>query len=275
MYEIDDLAIYRGKDIRITDKIVVIQPTIDQIIEFGERQYFQTIYTLTGVGADFKWQLWDYFNIDYTTIDDFELFKKMIYQSLSSKKKIYKELKENPEQYEEYINKMSEEDWDALLFNPISLILKDIDFADFEEYESDKNHETILYDKEHDITIDRFVYAKMVDAVRKIHGFKRNNQLPANDITKMFLIDDARDEAMAASQKPYKSVLKPLISALAVKTGQLGSENIWNTKINMFFDSIKRINKIQDATLLLQGAYSGFASLKGIDKDRLDWAGEI
>ena len=91
----------------------------------------------------------------------------------------------------------------------------------------------------------------------------------------MFLIDDAREEAMLAAQKPYKSVLKPLISALAAKTGQLGNDNIWNVKVNMFFDSIKRINKIQDATLLLQGAYSGFASLKGVDKDRLDWTGEI
>jgi hypothetical protein len=276
MFDVDDLKIYRGSDIRITDKIIVTQPTIDQIIEFGEKRYFQTVHCLTSVGADFKWQLWDYFNqTDYTTIDDFELFKLMICKSLSSKKKIYKELKENPEQYEEYINKMTDEDWDELLFNPISLVIKDIDFADFEEYESDKSQETILYDKEHDITIDRFVYARMVDAVRKIHGFKRNNEIPANEITKMDLIDDARDEARMASQKPYKSVLKPLISALAVKTGQLGSESIWNTKINMFFDSIKRINKIQDAELLLQGAYSGFASLKGIDKTRLDWAGDI
>lgn len=275
MFEIDDLKIYRGSDIPITNKIIVTQPTIDQIIEFGEKRYFQTVYTLTGVGADFKWQLWDYMNIDYTTIEDFDLFKKMIYQSLSSKKKIYEELKNNPKQYEEYINKMTDEDWDDLLFNPLSLILKDIDFADFEEYESDKNHETILYDKEHDITIDRFVYARMIDAVRKIHGLKRNNQLPANEITKMFLIDEAREEAMLASKKEYKSVLKPLISALAVKTGQLGSDSIWNTRINMFFDSIKRINKIQDAELLLQGAYSGFASLKGVSKDRLDWAGEI
>lgn len=275
MFDVDDLKIYRGSDIRITDKIIVTQPTIDQIIEFGEKRYFSAVHTLTGVGADFKWQLWDYFGIDYTEIDDFELFKKMICGLLSSKKKIYKALKENPEQYEEHTNKMTEEDWAELLFNPISLVLKDIDFADFEEYESDKSPETILYDKEHDITIDRFVYARMVDAVRKIHGFKRNNQVPANDITKMFLIDDARDEAMAASQKPYKSVLLPLISALTVKTGQLGSDSIWNTKVNMFFDSIKRINKIQDATLLLQGAYSGFASLKGIDKERLDWAGEI
>ena len=275
MYEIDDLAIYRGKDIPITDKIIVTQPTINQIIDFGEKRYFQTVYTLTGVGADFKWQLWDYFNIDYTEIEDFELFKKMIHQSLSSKKKIYEELKRNPEQYKEYIDKMTDEDWEELLFNPLSLILKDIDFADFEEYESDKNHETILYDKKHDITIDRYVYARMIDAVRKIHGLKRNNQLPANEITKMFLIDEAREEAMLASQKEYKSVLKPLISALAVKTGQLGSDSIWNTKVNMFFDSIKRVNKIQDAELLLQGAYSGFASLKGVSKDRLDWAGEI
>ena len=275
MFDVDDLKIYRGNDIRITDKIIVTQPTIDQIIEFGESRYFNTIHCLTGVGADFKWQLWDYFGTDYTTIDDYDLFKKIIWYTLSSKKHIYNELKNNPEKYEEQIRGMTDDDWNELLFNPVSLILKDIDFADFEEYESDKNQETILYDKEHDITIDRFVYARIVDAVRKIHGYKRNNEIPANEITKMDLIDDARDEFMMASKKPYKSVLKPLISALAVKTGQLGSESIWNTKINMFFDAIKRINKIQDAELLLQGAYSGFGSLKGVDKTRLDWAGEI
>lgn len=275
MFDIDDLKIYRGSDIHITDKIVVIQPTIDQIVEFGEKRYFQTIHCLTGVGADFKWQLWDYFGIDYTQIDDFELFKKMIFRSLSSKKKIYEELMNNQDKYEEELKKISEEELAEMLVNPLSLVLKDIDFADFEECESSKDPETILYDKEHDITIDRFVYARIVDAVRKIHGLKRNNQLPANDITKMFLIDDARDEAMATSQKPYKSTLKPLISALAVKTGQLGSDSIWNTKVNMFFDAIKRVNKIQDAELLLQGAYAGFASLKNVPKERLDWSGDV
>ena len=275
MFEVDEMKIYRGSDIRITDKIIVTQPTIDQIIEFGEKRYFQTVHCLTGVGADFKWQLWDFYGKDYTQIDDFELFKLIIWPSLGSKKKVYNQLMEHKEEYEEKLKQISEEDLAEMLVNPLSLVLKNIDLADFEEYDSDKNQETILYDKEHDITIDRFVYARIVDAVRKIHGFKRNNEIPANEITKMDLIDDARDDAMRDSQKPYKSVLKPLISALAVKTGQLGSDNIWNTKVNMFFDAIKRINKIQDAELLLQGAYSGFASLKGVDKTRLDWAGEI
>lgn len=275
MFDVDELKIYRGLDIPITDKITVIQPTLDQIIQFGEKRYFNTVHCLTGVGADFKWQLWDYYNIDYTTIDDFELFKKIIWGSLSSKKYIYRELIENQDKYAEELKKISDEDLADMLINPLSLTLKDIDLADFIECESDKYPETILYDREHDITIDRFVYMKIVDAVRKIHGFKRNNQLPANERTKMDLIDDARDEAMMSAQKPYKSMLQPLISALAVKTGQLGGDSIWNTKIYMFFDAIKRINRIQDATLLLQGAYSGFASLKGVDKDRLDWTGEI
>lgn len=275
MFDVDELKLYRGSDIVINDKIIVTQPTIGQIVDFSEKRYFHAVQCLTGVAADFKWQLWDYFQTDYTTVDDFELFKMIIWRSLSSRKLLHKELTENREQYAEQLKNISEEELDDMLVNPLSLVLKDIDLADFEEYESDKSNETILYDKEHDITIDRFVYTRIVDAVRKIHGFKRNNQLPANDITKMFLIDDAREEAMMAAQKPYKSVLMPLISALAVKTGQLGNDNFWNTKVFMFFDAIKRINKIQDATLLLQGAYSGFASLKGVDKDRLDWAGEI
>lgn len=273
MFEIDELKIYRGNDIPITDKIIVTQPTLGQIEEFGEKRYFQAVRNLTSVGADLKWQLWDYFSIDYTTIEDYDLFIELISQMVSSKKKMYEELTNNPE-LEEQLSQFSKEDLEEMLVNPLSLVLKDIDLADFEKYE-DQNGQKILYNKENDITIDRFVYARIVDTVRQIHGFKRNNQIPANERTKMDLIDDARDEAMAASQQPYKSTLKPLISALSAKCGQCGDDRIWNMKINMFFDSIKRIYRIQDAELLLQGAYSGFASLKGIDKNRLDWTGDI
>lgn len=274
MFEIDELKIYRGNDIPITDKIIVTQPTLGQIEEFGEKRYFQAVRNLTSVGADLKWQLWDYFNTDYTTIDDYDLFIKLICQMVSSKKNIYEEMANNPD-YEEQFNKLSEEDKKEMLVNPLSLVLKDIDLADFDLYEDNQKKQIILYDKERDITIDKFVYTRIVDVVRQIHGFKRNNQIPANERTKMDLIEDARDEAMAASQQPYKSTIKPLISALSAKCGMCGDERIWNMPVNMFFDSIKRIYRIQDAELLLQGAYSGFASLKGIDKNRLDWTGDI
>ena len=99
MFEYDELKVYRGKDIQITPKIIVTQPTLDQIEEFGEKRYFSAVHTLTAVGADLKWQLWDYNQIDYTQIEDYDLFIRFISQVISSKKKIYNELMNNPEKY--------------------------------------------------------------------------------------------------------------------------------------------------------------------------------
>ena len=274
MFEVDELQIYRGRDIEITPKITVMQPTLDQIERFGEKKYFSAVNTLTAVGADLKWQLWD-MGTDYTTIEDYDLFLKFISQLVSSKKKVYNELMSNKEKYAKELTSLTQEQLDDMLVNPLELVLKNIDLDDFILCKHTKNEEIVLYNVERDITIDRAVYAQIVDVVRKIHGFKRNNQMPANERTKMDLIEDARDEAMIAARRPYKSVLKPLISALTVQSGMCGDDRIWNMKISMFFDNLKRVSKIQDAQLLLQGAYSGFASLKGVDKTRLDWAGDI
>lgn len=274
-YEFDELKIYRGEDIHITPKITVTQPTIGQIADFGERRYFSAVHTLCAVGADLKWQLNDYMGIDYTQIEDYDLFVQFISQLVSSRKRLYKELIENPEKYQEELSQISEDDLQDMLTNPLELVLKDIDLGDFVPCTDKTNNQIVLYDVEHDITIDRVVYTRMVDAVRKIHGLKRNNEIPANERTRLDLIEDARDEAMIAAGKPYKSIIKPLVSALSVKCGMLGDDRIWNMPVNMFFDSIKRANKIQDSQLLLQGAYSGFASLKEVDRNRLDWTGDI
>lgn len=271
--EFDELKVYRGDDMVITNDIVVKQPTIAQIADFGERKYFSAVHTLTAVGADLKWQLCDYAGIDYTEIDDYELFVKFISQLVSSRKRVYKELVDNPECAEQ-LDGLSEDELDAMLVNPLELTLN-VDLADFIPCMNNDSEQVVLYDVEHDITIDRPTYIRMVGAVRQIHGFKRNNEMPANEITKMDLIDDAREEAMRNANKPYKSILKPLISALSVKTGMCGDRRIWDMPVGMFFDSIKRANKIQDSQLLLQGAYSGFASLKGVDSDRLNWTGDI
>lgn len=274
-YELDELKIYRGADIQITPKITVTQPTIGQIADFGENKYFSAVHTLCAVGADLKWQLNDYLGIDYTKIDDYDLFIKFISQIVSSRKKIYKELKDNPERYEEELKMISEDDLENMNINPLELVLGGLDLADFTPCTDTTNDQVILYDMEHDITIDRVIYMRIVDAVRKIHGMKRNNEMPGNERTRLDLIEDARDEAMMAANKPYKSILKPLVSALTVKCGMVGDDRIWNMPVNMFFDNIKRANKIQDSTLLLQGAYSGFASLKDVDRNRLDWTGEL
>lgn len=267
----DELCIYDGDNIEITKDIIVTQPTLNQIKEFGEERYFSAVHTLTSVGADLKWQLWDIMNIDYTKISDYDLFIQLISQLVSSRKRLYESLQDHPEEKEKY----TEEELEEMKVNPLQLTLKGIDLGDFIPCKSSVNDMVILYNIEKDITIDKLVYNRMVDAVRKIHGFKRNNEMPGNESTKMDLIDDARDEAEMAKTKPYRSMLRPLISALSVYTGQCGDDRIMNMNICKFLDNIKRVGIIQDSQLLLQGAYSGFSSLKGIDSSRLDWTREI
>lgn len=277
-YKYDDLKIYRGSDIYITDKIKIKQPTIGQIEEFGEQRYFSAVLNLTSVGVDLIWHLTE-MGIDFTKISDYDLFLKVIVPLVSSKKNILKLLEQNylyDEECAKIYNSLSDEDKEEMLINPLELVLDNIDLADFIQCTDTTTNEVVLYNKEKDITIDRTVYMRLVDVVRKMHGFKRNNIVPANESTKQDMIEDARDEHLASKYNTFKSILLPYVSSLINHPSCSYKHNdIWDLGINAFFDSIKRINKIQNATLLLQGAYSGFASLKGIDKERLDWSGDL
>lgn len=277
MFEYDSLKIYSGDDIKITNKIIVTQPTIKQIKDFGEQYYFNVVYTLTSVGADMKWQLWD-MGIDYTQIQDYDLFIKFIAPMIASKKRIYENLMNNKEKNFDKLKSLSEEELAKMLINPLKLIIKDVDLADFIPVKTkyaEENEQIVLYNPKNEIIINRFIYSKIVDVVRKIHGFNRNNEIPANETTKIALIEEARDNAMITKKKTNTSILMPLISTLKVKNGQCGKDTIWNMKINEFLYDIKRVNKILDVESLLQGAYSGFASLKDVEKNRLNMFAEI
>lgn len=265
-YNIDEIEIYRGNDIYITDKIFIRQPTINEIIDFGEKRYFSAVRNITAVGADLKWELWKN-GIDYTKISDYELFLRVIKNIIQSNKRLYNKIINSKEK-----ETFSELELNELKINPMGIILN-IDFEDFDIMNSSINDELILYNKADDIVIDKLVYIKIVDTIRRIHMFKRNNEMPANERTKMDLIEDDRWEREAKKNEEYKSILVPIISTIIAKTGNF--ENIWNMKIHMLLDYVRRIRKIQDAEFLLQGAYSGFASLKGIDKTRLDCFGDI
>ena len=277
MFKYDELKLYAGDDINITDKITVIQPTLRQIKEFGEKRYFSAVHTLTAVGADLKWQLWD-MGIDYTKIDDFDLFMRYISRSVSSKKRFYSELIKNQDKYADILAKFSKEELEDMQKNPLELVLKDLDFGDFipvKKKYSENKEEIVLYQPKREIIINRVLYHQIVDAVRQIHGLKRNNEIPANEQTKMDLIEDARDEAEIEKNKPFKSVLLPLLSTIKIDSGQWGNEKIWDTKIYEFFYDIKRTGHINEAKMLLQGAYSGFASLKGVGNDKLNMFADL
>lgn len=240
----DELMLYRGYDIRVSDQITIHQPTLDEICQYGEKQYWSMVYTLTSVGADMKFQLYD-MGIDYSKISDYELFYSLLCRTFTQEK--------------------------------TSILFGDLDFSRFQLFQQKDSEAIVMYDEKNDTLIDEYTYSVIADILRKMHGLKRNNQMPANESTKQILIEDARDEYEQNKNKQYHSQLKNLVSTMINCEGfKYNHSEVWNMKINAFMDSVKRITKIKNADLLLHSGYSGFGvNLKEISNKQLDWLGEL
>ncbi|SEU08420.1 hypothetical protein SAMN05443270_3021 [Lacrimispora sphenoides] len=241
---IDELKIYRGKNIHITDKISIRQPTLGEICDYGEKEYWFMIHTLTSVGADMKFQLYD-LGVDYTKIDDYTLFSNLLCKGFPVER--------------------------------TSILFGNLDFSKFQLFQKRDNDDIVMYNSTDDILFDEYTYLVFVDALRKIHMIKRNSQLPANESTKQILIDDDREAYEMSKNKQYSSQLKNVISSMINREGfKCNHDNVWDMKINAFLDSVKRIQRIKDADLLLQSGYSGYGlDLTKISNKKLDWLGEL
>lgn len=127
------------------------------------------------------------------------------------------------------------------------------------------------------VIIDEFTYNMMMDYLCQVHMIQRDEKKPANETTKMILIEDARDDYEKNKNKEYHSQLKNMISAMVNCEGfKYNHSEVWNMKINAFMDSVRRVSKIKNANLLLQSGYSGFGiNLKEISNKQLDWLGEL
>ena len=57
LFEIDSLSLYMGDPYVINEHLVVTQPTIGQIAEYGEKRYYSMVHTLCAIPSDMKSQL--------------------------------------------------------------------------------------------------------------------------------------------------------------------------------------------------------------------------
>lgn len=235
----DALQIYRGKDFIINEKIIIHQPTLDEICDWGEEKYFSFIYNFTATPTDKKYQL-HLAGIDWNEISDYELF-------LSS-------------------YKMFTKDYSSIVFG-------DLDFEAFEIYQDKTNDEMVLYDPTLDIKFDRSIYEIATDYLRKAHNLKKNVERAMTDTTRDVLIEEAKENIEMNKDKPYHSQLLSLISTMTNMEGfKYGWVDVWNMKINAFIDAVNSIQHIKNADLLLSSGYSGFGiDLKKINKKELSY----
>lgn len=237
LFEIDELQLYFGDPYIINDKIKIMQPTLGDIMEFGEAGYFSMIHSISAIPSDMKAALWDQMGIDWNEIEDFELFMILI-QNLTPDKTY--------------------------------LLFGDLDFSKLKPYRSKESDEIVLADKETGLIIDKLVYLRIVNYVRKLHNIKPKVEKAANKITKKVLLDEDRTKILNSKDKPFKSYLLPMISAVKVKQGY-SKDYVRNMGLMEFFTEISRLQIIDQADHLLNGAYSGFADLSKVPKKNFDW----
>lgn len=239
--DVDDLKLYIGDDYVINDNIRVLQPTIKQIAEFGEKEFFSVVHTVTAIPSDMKSQLWD-MGLDWMEVDDFELFV-MLSQTLTP--------------------------------NRTSLLFGDLDFSKLKPY----NHphiegEIILANKEAGTLIDKMIYFRIVSYLRKAFNITPKVEKAANKMTKKILIEEDRKRIEFNKDKPFKSFLLPLISSVKVKQGYT-KDYVLNMGYVEFMNDVARLQVIHNADHLLSGVYAGTIDMKKINKAELNWMKEL
>ena len=296
-YRNDELKIYRGEDFVVSKHIVLHQATLNEICEYGERDYYSMIYNFTATPQSLKVQLWD-MGIDYTEITPYQLFYQLLYKMYSQEKTsiIFGDL-----DFTKFQVMQRKDDESIFLYQevPVGDIYNleyefvyhfsnlldasrfvgcEVDELIEELSKSNRYNDFIFANVQFDpVIIDEYTYNMIVDYICKSHFIERDLKRPANNSTKMVLIEDARDEIERNKNKEYHSQLKNLISSMINSEGfKYNHDQVWDMKINAFMDSVKRIGKIKNADLLLQSGYSGFGvNLKEIDNKQLDWLGEL
>ena len=234
--DVDELQLYFGDDYIINDYIKITQPQIGQVVDYGEAQYFSMVHTLTAIPSDMKSQLWD-LELDWTEVEDFQLFM-MLVQTLTPDK--------------------------------TSILFGDLDFSKLRPFQNNQNGDIVLADKETGIVVDQMIYLRIMSYLRKLHNITPKVEKAANKMTKKILIEEDRQRILHAKDKPFKSYLLPLISAIKVKQGYT-KDYVRNMGLFEFFDDVARAQVINNADHLLSGAYSGMMDLKKVNKKEFNW----
>lgn len=268
LFQYDELKMYFGEPYWVTDKIQILQPTIGQIIEFGDSKFYSIISTLCANTTSFRLQLWD-MGIDWTKISDFELFIQLI-RTITPEDTylIFGDL--NLSWFVPYVEKNDEEKNIKLIYIP-----RDENGDYLENFDIDEDS----------IIIDEFLYTRIVDYLRTmfdIHPKEERNV--KGKITKQWMIDEekmnieAEKKKNKGKDKKNKSFLYPLISSMLNHPGFKYKKNeLKEVGIVEFMDSVKRLQTYESVIAFMSGMYSGMvdtSKIKDLNKE-LNWMRDL
>ncbi len=240
LLEVDELSLYFGDPYVVNDYITITIPKIGEVVKYGERQYYSMVQTITAIPSEMKASLWDA-GIDWTQITDFQLF--MMLAPTLPKDKTY-------------------------------ILFGDLDFQAMKPFENKFNETIVLRNPDTGAVIDELAYGKITSYLCSAHNLTKKVEKAANEFTKKFMIDEDRQKLQHNAKQPYKSFLRPLISAVKCRQGYT-LDYVKNMGLFEFFDDVNRLQVIVNADALLQGSYSGMVDTSKIPKKNFDWCRSI
>ena len=240
LLEVDELSLYFGDPYVVNDYITITIPKIGEVVKYGERQYYSMVQTITAIPSEMKASLWDA-GIDWTQITDFQLF--MMLAPTLPKDKTY-------------------------------ILFGDLDFQTMKPFENKFNETIVLRNPDTGAVIDELAYGKITSYLCSAHNLTKKVEKAANEFTKKFMIDEDRQKLQHNAKQPYKSFLRPLISAVKCRQGYT-LDYVKNMGLFEFFDDLNRLQVIVNTDALLQGSYSGMVDTSKIQKSAFDWCREI
>ena len=225
------------KQYPINDSISIVIPSVGQILD-NEDGYYGLVSILTATPVDLMVQL-DDAGIDFTSINEYELFLLM---------------------------------FDGLKSQNTSLVFGDLDLSKFKMAVNEQNGNIVLFDEEHDITIDRAIHSQIAGVLRKIHHLEKNRRKPANIEAKEYMLKRARDKMKRHRNRKEASQLESLIIAM-VNTEQYkyDFEGTRELSIYQFNESVRQIIKKVDYDNRMYGVYAGTVNVKDLSQDDLNW----
>lgn len=223
--------------------IVIQQPSIGDIVKYGEKEFYGTLNIFTSNTTSYRLALWE-LGVDWNTISDFDLFT-IIYQQID--------------------------------FEISKLIFGDLDFSKFELFQRtyvDGDPEVIMKHSESGIEITEEVYLHMSQYLQNAFHSHPEEKLTDDPILKQWYIKKDQNEIRNKMLKGESdsSFLLPVISACVNHPGfKYDVESLKNVGVYQFFDSVQRLQIYESTTALLKGMYSGFVDTSKIPDESFNF----
>lgn len=228
-------------------KFTMYQPTIGDILEFGEAEFFSTLNIFVTTTTSCRLMLWD-MGIDWTDFKDYYLFL-LLFENIKSD-----------------AAKLIFHDFDI---TKLKLMTKE------EKDEDGEEHETFtLYSEELGIEINETAYYYISQYLQYVFNIVPERKMTSDPILKKWYIKKDRREfennkkIELVNPNDNKNSMQACISACVNHPGfKYNLHELRGVGVCEFYDSVRRLQVYENTTAIMKGLYSGFMNSKDVKPD--------